>query len=201
MSEARVPRGRRPGAPDTKAAILAAARERFAALGFARTSVRAIAAEAGVDPALVHHYFGTKDELFLAALELPVDPRQVLLPAIASGDPEDAAERMLRVFLSVWDDPDIQVRLVGVFRGVLDAEGQLLLREGFIPVVLEPVGVALGIDRPELRMPLVASQVVGLIVLRYVVGVEPLASLSADEVVAIYAPTVQRYLTGELPGL
>jgi AcrR family transcriptional regulator len=199
VTAARAPRGRRPGAPDTKAAILAAARNGFAASGYARTSVRAIAAEAGVDPALVHHYFGTKDQLFLAALELPVDPRQVLLPALAAGGVDGAAERMLRVFLSVWDDPEIQVRLVAVFRGVLDADGQKLLREGFIPVVLEPVGAALGIDRPELRMPLVASQIVGLIVLRYIVGVEPLASLSGDEIVAIYAPTVQRYLTGELP--
>ncbi len=192
-------RGRRPGAPDTKAAILTAARHRFAAIGYGRTSVRSIAAEAGVDPALVHHYFGTKDELFLAALELPVDPRKVLLPAIAAGGIDGAAERMLRVFVSVWDDPDIQVRLVAVFRGVLDAEGGRLLRDGFIPVVLEPVGAALGIDRPELRMPLVASQIVGLIVLRYIIGVEPLASLSGDDVVAIYAPTVQRYLTGDLP--
>jgi AcrR family transcriptional regulator len=199
VTTARAPRGRRPGAPDTRAAILAAARERFAALGFARTSVRAIAAEAGVDPALVHHYFGTKDELFLAALELPVDPRQVLLPAIASGGVDDVAERMVRAFLSVWDDPEIRVRLVAVFRGVLDTDGERLLRDGFLPVVLEPIGVALGIDRPELRMPLVASQVVGLIVLRYIIGVEPLASLSADEIVAIYAPTLQRYLTGELP--
>ena len=199
MTTARAPRGRRPGAPDTKAAILAAARERFAALGFARTSVRAIAAEAGVDPALVHHYFGTKDELFVAALELPVDPRQVLLPAIAAGGVDDVAERMVRAFLSVWDDPEIRVRLVAVFRGVLDTDGERLLRDGFLPVVLEPIGVALGIDRPELRMPLVASQVVGLIVLRYIIGVEPLASLSADEIVAIYAPTLQRYLTGELP--
>jgi AcrR family transcriptional regulator len=197
--ETRAPRGRRPGTPDTKAAILAAARHGFAASGYARTSVRAIAAEAGVDPALVHHYFGTKDELFLAALELPVDPRKVLLPAIAAGGIDGAAERMLRVFLSVWDDPDIQVRLVAVFRGILDAEGERLLRDGFIPVVLEPVGVALGIDRPELRMPLVASQILGLIMLRYVIGVPPLASLSGDDVVAIYAPTVQRYLTGDLP--
>jgi len=198
VSEARAPRGRRPGAPDTKAVILAAARERFATSGFARTSVRAIAADAGVDPALVHHYFGTKDDLFLAALELPVDPRKVLLPAIAGG-PDGAAERMLGVFLSVWDEPEMQVRLVAVFRGILDADGERLLREGFLPVVLGPVGEALGIDRPELRMPLVASQMVGLIMLRYVVGVEPLASLSADDVVAIYAPTLQRYLTGDLP--
>jgi AcrR family transcriptional regulator len=199
VSEGAVRRGRRPGAPDTKAAILAAARTRFAAIGFSRTSVRSIAAEAGVDPALVHHYFGTKDELFLAALELPVDPRKVLIPAIASGGLDGVAERMLRAFLSVWDDPEIRVRLVAVFRGVMDAEGERLLREGFMPVVLEPVGRALGIDRPELRMPLVASQIVGLILLRYVIGVEPLASLSGDDVVAIYAPTVQRYLTEELP--
>ncbi len=177
---------------------MAAARQGFAASGFARTTVRAIAAEAGVDPALVHHYFGTKDELFLAALELPVDPRQVLLPAVLAGDIDDAAERLVRAFLSVWDDPEIRVRLVAVFRGILDADGERLLRDGFLPVVLDPIGGALGIDRPELRMPVVASQIVGLIVLRYVVRVEPLASLSADEVVAIYAPTIQRYLTGDL---
>ena len=197
MTEARAPRGRRPGAPDTRAAILGAARHGFATSGFARTSVRAIAADAGVDPALVHHYFGTKDELFLAALEMPVDPRKVLQPAIEGG-PDGAAERMLRAFLSVWDDPEMRVRLVAVFRGILDAEGERLLRDGFLPVVLGPVGEALGIDRPELRMPLVASQVVGLIVLRYVISLEPIASLSGDEVVAIYAPTLQRYLTGPI---
>jgi AcrR family transcriptional regulator len=190
--------GRRPGVSGTRQAILEAAARQFAAHGYDRASLRAIAAEAGVDPALVHHYFGTKDELFLAALELPVDPRKVLLPAIAGG-PDGAAERMLRAFLSVWDDPEMQVRLVAVFRGILDSDGERLLREGFLPVVLEPVGEALGIDRPELRMPLVASQIVGLILLRYVIGLRPLAALSADEVVAIYAPTVQRYLTGDLP--
>jgi AcrR family transcriptional regulator len=193
-----VPRGRRPGSPDTRAAILVVAREAFAAKGFAGTSVRGIASEAGVDAALVHHYFKSKDDLFLAALELPVDPRELLLPAIAGGA-DGAAERMLRVFLSVWDDPELQLRLVGVIRGIMDSDGQRLLRDGFLPVVLGPVGVALGIDRPELRMPLVASQVFGLIILRYVMAVEPLASLTADEVVAIYAPTIQRYLSDPLP--
>jgi AcrR family transcriptional regulator len=199
MSTTRAPRGRRPGAPDTRAAILAAARHGFAASGFGGTSVRSIAAEAGVDPALVHHYFGSKDELFLAALELPIDPRKVLLPAIAAGGIDTAAERMVRAFLSVWDDEEMRVRLVAVFRGIFDADGERLVREGFLPVVLGPVGEALGIDRPELRMPLVASQMLGLITLRYIVGVEPLASLSPDELVEIYAPTLQRYLTGELP--
>lgn len=196
---ARAPRGRRPGAPDTRAAILTAARHRFASAGFSRTSVRSVAAEAGVDPALVHHYFGTKDELFLAALELPVDPRKVLLPAIAAGGIDGAAERMVQAFLSVWDNPELQVRLVAVFRGVLDSDGERLVREGFLPVVLGPIGEALGIDRPELRMPLVASQMLGLIMLRYIIAVEPIASLSPEDVIAIYAPTLQRYLTGELP--
>src|SRR5688572_22544391 len=162
-------RGRRPGSPDTRAAILAVARAAFAAKGFAGASVRGIAAEAGVDAALVHHYFGTKDDLFLAALELPVDPREVLVPALAGGV-DGAAERMLRVFLSVWDDPELRLPLLGLVRGVVDPEGQRLMSEGFLPVVLQPVGVALGIDRPELRMPLVASQVLGLIVVRYVLA-------------------------------
>ena len=193
-----VRRGRRPGAPDTRAAILAAARTRFAEHGFGGTTIRAVAGDAGVDAALVHHYFGSKDDLFLAALELPVDPRQILLPAVAQGL-DGVAERMLWAFLSVWDDPELQPRLVAVVRGVMDPAGSKLITEGFLPVVLTPVGQALGIDRPELRMPLVASQVIGVILMRYVLRVEPLASLPADQLVATYAPTLQRYLIDPLP--
>jgi AcrR family transcriptional regulator len=191
-------RGRRPGAPDTRAAILASAREQFATAGFSGTTIRGIAAEAGVDAALVHHYFGTKDDLFVAALELPVDPRVVLAPAIAQG-PEGAGERMLRVFFSVWDDPANRLPLLGLVRGLLEPSGQQLMRDGFLEVVMGPVGVALGIEEPERRMPLVMSQVIGLIIARYLLEVEPLASMPEDEVVAIYAPTIQRYLTGALP--
>lgn len=198
MSGATPRRGRRPGTPDTRAAILAAARELFATSGHSGTSVRAVAAAAGVDAALVHHYFGTKDDLFVAALELPVDPRVVLGPAIAGG-PDGAGERMLRVFLSVWDDPVARLPLLGLARGMFDPAGQRLLRDGFLPAVLAPVVGALGLDRPDVRLPLLASQVVGLIVVRYVLELEPVASMSADDVVAIYAPTLQRYLTGPLP--
>ncbi|HEX5862501.1 MAG TPA: TetR family transcriptional regulator [Nocardioides sp.] len=194
----RARRGRRPGAPDTRSSILAAAREQFASAGFSGTTIRAVAAAAGVDTALVHHYFGTKDDLFVAALELPVDPRVVLAPAIAPG-PDGAGERMLRVFLSVWDDPEHRLQLLGLVRHLLDPSGAKLMRDGFLEVVLGPVGTALGIDEPERRMPLVASQVIGVIILRYLLEIEPLASLSGDEVVAIYAPTIQRYLTGPLP--
>ena len=146
----------------------------------------------------MHHYFGTKDELFLAALELPVDPRKLIGPAVA-GPVEQAAERFLDVFLTVWDDPDIRPSLLAVARGIMDPSANRLLSEGVLPVVIEPIGVALGIDRPAERMPLVASQVIGLILMRYVLVVEPLASMPRDRVIATYAPTIQRYLTGDLP--
>jgi AcrR family transcriptional regulator len=191
-------RGRRPGAPDTRAAVLAAARASFAERGFRGTTIRAVASTAGVDPALVHHYFGTKDDLFLAAMELPVDPREVIAH-VASGPVEEVAERFLTAFLGVWDDPAIQPALLTVARRVLEPGGDRLLSEGFLPVVVQPVGALLGLDRPEHRMTLVASQVIGLILMRYVLRVEPLASLPKEAVIATYAPTIQRYLTGELP--
>ena len=192
------PRGRRPGAPDTRAAILAAARTSFAGKGYSGTTIRGIASAAGVDAALVHHYFGTKDDLFVAALELPVDPREAIAPALVGG-PDGAGERMLRVFVGVWDDPANTPVFVALARTLLDPSASHLLREGFLPVVLHPVGRALGLERPDLRMSLVASQLIGIILGRYVLALEPLASLSADAVVAAYAPTIQRYLTGDLP--
>ena len=198
-STSRAPRrGRRPGAPDTRATILEAARAAFAEKGFAGTTIRAVATAAGVDAALVHHYFGTKDDLFLAAMELPIDPRQVLEPAIAGG-PEGAGERLLRAFLSVWDDPEVSPSLLGIVRSVLQPGGERVITHGFVPVVLLPVGSALGIDRPEVRMPLVISQAAGLIITRYLVRLEPIASMPTDQVVATYAPVIQHYLTGDVP--
>jgi AcrR family transcriptional regulator len=191
-------RGRRPGAPDTRATILASARERFAAQGYAGTSVRGVAAGAGVDPALVHHYFGTKDDLFLAALEVKVDPREAMAPILAGGV-EGAGERLLRVFVSVWDDEETRLPLLGLVRGIADPEGQQLLRDGFLRMVLGPVGVGLELDQPERRMAQVASQLVGLVVLRYLLAVEPLASMPAEQLVATYAPVIQGYLSGPLP--
>jgi AcrR family transcriptional regulator len=190
-------RGRRPGAPDTRATILDAARASFAERGFAGTTIRGVASAAGVDAALVHHYFGTKDDLFLAAMELPVDPRTLIAPAL-DGGPDGAGERLLRVFLSMWDDPELSPVLVGVVRSALQPGGERLLTQGIVPVLLMPVGQALGIDRPELRMPLVISQVAGLILTRYVVGLEPIASMPAERVVSSYAPVLQHFLTGDL---
>jgi AcrR family transcriptional regulator len=191
-------RGRRPGAPDTRAAILAAARERFAEAGFGATSIRSVAADAGVDPALVHHYFGTKRDLFVASLALPVDPRQALAPVLAQG-PDGAGEAMLRTFLAVWDDPERRLPLLAAARSMLDPSGYRLFQDGFLTAVLVPVLTDLGVDEVERRAPLLASQVVGLILLRYVLEVEPLASMPAQDVVSVVGPTLQRYLTGPLP--
>ena len=195
---ARPNRGRRPGAPDTRAEVLAAARGSFAEKGFRATTIRAVAAAAGVDPALVHHYFGTKDDLFLAALEMPVDPRELLAPVVALG-PDGAGERLLRTFLSVWDDPQLQVNLLAVARTVLSDDGGRLLKDGFLPVVVGPVLAALVWDRPEDRIPLVASQMMGLVVTRYVVAVPAVAQLPVEDLVARVGPVLQHYLTGDLP--
>ena len=191
-------RGRRPGAPDTRAEILASARALFAARGFGSTSVRAVAAAAGVDPSLVHHYFGSKDDLFVAALELPVDPRVALLPVLEGGL-DGAGERLLRVFVSVWDNETARLPLLSLVRGVVDPASSRLVRDGLLGVVLGPIGEALGVDEPDRRMVLVASQMIGLVMLRYVLEVEPLASMDTEVLVATYAPTLQRYLAEPLP--
>ena len=198
MGVASTRRGRRPGSPDTRAAILAEARALFAAHGYAGTSVRKVASAAGVDAALVHHYFGTKDDLFLAALQVPLDPREVLAP-VATGGVPGAGERLLRVFLRVWDDEENRLPLLTLVRTVFEPSGGQLVRDGFMRIVLGPVGAGLGVDQPERRMSLVASQLIGIVIARYVVAVEPLASASADELVTIYGPTLQRYLDSPLP--
>jgi len=195
---ARTARGRRPGAPDTRAEVLAAARASFAERGFRGTTIRAVAASAGVDPALVHHYFGSKDDLFVAALQIPVDPREVLAPVVAAG-PDGAGERLMRALLGVWDDPAVQPGLLALVRSLISDDSGGLVRDAFIPVVVGPVLAALVADRPDVRIPLVASQVVGLIVARYVVALPPMAEMPAEDVVARVGPVVQHYLTGDLP--
>jgi AcrR family transcriptional regulator len=194
---ARTARGRRPGAPDTRAEVLAAARASFAERGFRGTTIRAVAASAGVDPALVHHYFGSKDDLFVAALQIPVDPREVLAPVVAAG-PDGAGERLMRTLLGVWDDPALQPGLLALVRSLISDDSGGLVRDAFIPVVVGPVLAALVADRPDVRIPLVASQVVGLIVTRYVVALPPMAQMPAEDVVARVGPVVQHYLTGDL---
>lgn len=198
MSEVRG-RGRRPGGPDTRGQILDAARKSFADKGFSGTTIRAVAASANVDPALVHHYFGAKDDLFLAALEIPVDPRR-LVPTVFEDGLDGAGERLLRLFLSVWDDPGTRLPLIALVRAALTQETpESLLQQGILRMVLAPMRAALPPAEADRRGQLVISQMVGLVVTRYVLALEPLASMPADDVVAAVAPTIQRYLDGPLP--
>lgn len=194
-----VGRGRRPGGPDTRGEILDAARRSFAERGYRGTTVRGVAAAAGVDSALVHHYFGTKGDLFLAAAALPVDPRRLLGVVFADGTP-GAGERLLATMLGVWDQAEMQDRLVALVRSGLggDPAGEQVLRDAIGQMVLATVRDHLPRDEADVRVALVASQLAGLIVARYVLRLPPLATLPRERVVALVAPTVQRYLDGPL---
>jgi AcrR family transcriptional regulator len=178
--------GRRPGSPDTRGEILEAARREFGAQGYDRTSMRAVARAAGVDPALVHHYF--------AAMEVPFDPR-TLLASVLEGPRDRIGERIVRAVLGEWDDPERQPRLLAVIRTAIASEASShLLRDGFLRLILDQIASIPGVEDASRRGNLVASQIVGLIMARYVVGIEPLASMPADEVAASVGPTLQRYL-------
>ncbi|MDP9817011.1 AcrR family transcriptional regulator [Spirilliplanes yamanashiensis] len=194
--------GRRPGNPDTRESILAAAREAFAERGFDKTSIRAIATAAGVDPALVHHYFGTKDKLFVASMNVPFDPRE-LLPSILAGGAEEAGARFVRVFLGIWDSPAGAAGVALMRSAVSHDWAARLIREFIATQVLRRVTAGLGIDPDEatMRASLVASQMAGLAMARYILKFEPLASAPPETLVAAVAPTIQRYLTGDLDGV
>ncbi len=194
--------GRRPGQPDTRGAILAAARKLFAAHGLQGASVRQIAAEAGVDPALVHHYFGTKDGLFRAALDIPIEPAVLLDEVFAEGT-EQAPERLVRMFLTVWDDPHTGAAMASFLRtAVSTEESAAMARQFFGSVVLKAASsrlVDLDPDEVETRVSLVLTQMIGLVLARRIIRAEPLAGLPAEQLVALVTPTVRRYLFGDLP--
>jgi AcrR family transcriptional regulator len=191
------PRGRRPAGESTRTALLDAARAEFTERGFDGATVRAIAQRAGVDPAMVNHWFGGKEGLFLAALQIPVDPTRII-PTIVEGDPEHAAERILRAFLSVWDTTGGGA-LVALIRSVASHERVArMMREFISRVIIGRIVSAVSPDRVELRVALCATQIAGLAMIRYVIRLEPLASADPDTVVAAIAPNLQRYLTGAL---
>ncbi|GAA1758844.1 TetR family transcriptional regulator [Luedemannella helvata] len=193
-------RGRRPGNQDTREAVLAAAREVFADKGYDGASIRAIAAAAGVDPALIHHYFGTKEQLFVAALRSPVNPADVL-PGVINGDPDRLGERLIRTLLQVWDSPAGGAAAAMVRSAVTNDTMARMLREFILKRLITRVLAEVVSDPAEagVRGTLVATQIAGLIMIRYLIKVEPLASAPAEQVVALVGPTIQRYLTGALP--
>lgn len=190
--------GRRPGVSGTREAILGAARRAFAEHGYQHATIRGVADLAGVDPALVHHYFGTKQELFVAAVQLPVNPVEQLM-AVLDEDPGQAGRRMVETFLSVWDHAATQNPLLALIRSAVgDEHAAAMLREFITEEVLGQIAHRLGGADARLRATLVGSQIIGLAMARYIVKVEPLASAPPTQVVAAVGPTLQRYLTGDL---
>ncbi|SDP70703.1 DNA-binding transcriptional regulator, AcrR family [Pedococcus dokdonensis] len=201
------PRGRRPGGADTRQAIVEAARVDFAEQGYDGTSLRGIARRAEVDPALVHHYFGGKPQLFAAVMDIPVDP-SALIGAVLAGPRDRIGEALVRTFLRVWDDEAGRQRFQALVRAAVTHEEatrmlrEFLVREVFGRVVRELATEGpeepSGADQPalEVRAGLAASQMIGLAMMRYIVEFPAVVEATHDELAALVGPTLQRYLVG-----
>lgn len=194
-----MPGGRRAGPTRTRQQILRAARAAFAAGGYDGVSMRAIARAAGVDPALVHHFFDTKPRLFAAAMELPFDPEEFVAGLLA-GDRATLGERLVLAVLELWDRPGVFPGFLGLIRAAATHEDAArLLREFIGSEVLGNLAAAAAPDAAEARAALAGSQIVGLAMARRVVGIEPLARAEASWLAAAVGPTIQRYLLEPLP--
>lgn len=200
------PRGRRPaGSPDAREAILAAARLAFAQEGY-RASLRGIARRAGVDPALVHHYFADRTELFVQAViaagagtgsELDLAKRAAAIRDLGA---ENVGAEIVRSFVSLWDQMGAE-RFIAVFRAAIENDSSINPVRDFVTTgILEPLTRRLSPDRPTLRAQLVSAQLIGLGLSRWVARMSDIAPLGAGEVAALVGPTIQRYVTGDLPG-
>ncbi|MFI1400604.1 TetR family transcriptional regulator [Streptomyces sp. NPDC020681] len=181
--------------PGARERILQAARTEFAERGYDKTTVRGIAKAADVDAALVHHYFGTKDEVFAAAIEVSFEPAMVI-PEILGKGTEGIGERLARYFISVWENPVSRAPLLAIIRSALTHEAAAkVLRTFVLRRLLERIAADLDVPDPKFRAELAASHMIGIAILRYVIQVEPLASADPETIVAMVAPTLQRYLT------
>lgn len=190
--------GRRPGESQTRQAILAAARSQFAEHGWEAATVRAIAREADVDPALVLHFFGSKAALFAAAMAWPFET-ETAVEQIVTGPRSQLGRRLALFFLSIWDDPARREPIMGMLRAATtSADAAALLRETLRDRVLAPVGDRLDQRDADLRMSLCGAHLVGVGIARYIIGVEPLASLAPERTAELIGPALQRYMTGRL---
>jgi AcrR family transcriptional regulator len=188
-------RGRPRGRSDARERILTAAADEFGARGYDATTIRGVAARAEVDSALVHHYFGTKADLFAAAVDVPVRP-DLVVPAILAGDRERWGEAVIAFVLGQFERPEVRRRAVVLLRTSLGNSLATPLMVGFLRrELLARIVAELDVDDAELRAGLVASQIVGLIVARYIAKLPGIADASPEELVARIGPTVQRYLT------
>jgi AcrR family transcriptional regulator len=193
--------GRPPGTSDTRDRILASARNLFARNGIDKTSIRAIAKDAGVDPALVHHYFGTKTQLFAAAIHIPIDPMAVIGP-LREVPIEQLGSVLPSILLSLWDS-EMGKGFIAELRSLLAGNDVTLIRSFLQEVITAEVGSR--VDNPpgsgRIRVQFVASQLVGVVMARYILELDPFKSLPVEQIAETIAPNLQRYLTGDLPGL
>jgi AcrR family transcriptional regulator len=189
------PIGRRPGASTTREAILSAARNAFAEVGYERATIRLIARRAGVDPALVMQFFGSKDGLYAAAIGLPFNAAQVVA-SLLHGPKKTLGERIVRQFFGIWEDPESGPRMLGLLRAATsNPDAAKALATALAEQLLGPIAAALELPDRELRAQLTGAQLVGLAFTRYVLALESLASTDREAIVAAVGPTVQRYLT------
>ncbi|WP_371660582.1 TetR family transcriptional regulator [Streptomyces sp. NBC_00280] len=183
-------------APAARDRILAAAREEFAERGYEKTSVRGIAKAAGVDPALVHHYFGTKEQVFEASIEVAVGPLLHAPGSIAEGPLDGIGERLARFFFGVWENPATRKALLAIVRSAMNNEAAAgVFRRLISAQLLRRIAVQLDLPDAELRAELAAAQLVGIAMLRYVIKVEPLASADPEQIIERVAPVIQAHLT------
>ncbi|GAA1014788.1 TetR family transcriptional regulator [Streptomyces sp. F-3] len=190
-------RPRREEAADTRDLILTAARKEFSEHGYEKTSVRGIAKAAGVDSALVHHYFGTKEQVFEAAIEVIFAPALNASKAVADAPPDDVGERLTRFFLGIWENPATRTPLLAIVRSALTNDtAAAVFRRLIASQLLRRIAGRIDLPDAELRAELAAAQLVGCAILRYVIKLEPLASADTEQVVARLAPVVHGHLTG-----
>lgn len=190
--------GRRPGNSGTREQIAAAARRQFAQRGYNETSIRSIAAEAGVDPGLIKHFYGTKQQMFTTVMAMPFDSSN-LFEMVTAGDTDGIGERAIRGVLALLEDPDRVALFRGMVRSIMSgAEAADVLRLRIESDVLGALAGQLSADRPRLRTALAASQIVGFITAAHILEVEPFTALDPEQVVALLAPTLQRYLAEPL---
>lgn len=187
--------GRRPGTADTRGEIIAAARTIFAEKGFDKATIRGIARAAGVDPALVHHYFETKEGVFVAAMRLPADP-SVALPLVLAGPRDQVGERLARFILTLTSDAQRREPVMAMIRTAMSNEQATVMIREFVGEAL--LGrIATTLDVPPLRVQAAFAQMFGIVMLRYILEVEPLASVELEELVDLLAPVMQGYLVPE----
>ncbi|MEU1528466.1 TetR/AcrR family transcriptional regulator [Streptomyces fagopyri] len=183
-------------APATRDRILDAAREEFSERGYEKTSVRGIAKAAGVDSALVHHYFGTKEQVFEASIEVAFAPALAAPVAVEDGPLDGVGERLTRFIFGIWENPATRAPLLAIVRSAVNNEtAAAVFRRLIAAQLLRRIAQQLDLPDAELRAELAAAQLVGVAMLRYVIRVEPLASADLEAIVARVAPVVQGHLT------